>query len=199
MMPMTEFVPFLRLDLSQPGRLSALLALLLLPLLLLLAPAVQAQSQAPIDPEAGTAQVLAGMVSYVRWPQPQPQLQLCIIGVTRYAGALTEERLSTSSQRIRPRNLSDLSAGELAGCQLVYLGRLSEADNRKLLTLLLDRPVLSIAEIGVTCDAACMFCLKQQPGQGQVVFDANLDAIARSGLRVHPSVLQLSRRKPPQP
>jgi hypothetical protein len=32
-----------------------------------------------------------------------------------------------------------------------------------------------------------------------VSFEVNLDSVARSGVRIHPSVLQLSRRKPAAP
>ena len=32
-------------------------------------------------------------------------------------------------------------------------------------------------------------------GDEQVSFEVNLDSVARSGVRIHPSVLQLSRRK----
>ncbi|MCO2146029.1 YfiR family protein, partial [Pseudomonas aeruginosa] len=38
-----------------------------------------------------------------------------------------------------------------------------------------------------------MFCLNV--GGPRITFEANLDSIARSGVRVHPSVLKLARRQ----
>lgn len=172
---------------------------LVLVLVLMMVPTLPCRAQAESDGglrSAQTAQVVAGIASYVRWPQLQLQLQLCIVGTTYHAEALTEERLSNASQRITPRTLAAVNAAELAPCQMVYSGKLSEADYRKLLAQVVDRPILTFTEAGLPCDTGSMFCLKAR--DGQIAFDVNLDAIARSGLRVHPSVLQLARRKPPQ-
>uniref|UniRef100_UPI003137AACB YfiR family protein n=1 Tax=Variovorax sp. YR752 TaxID=1884383 RepID=UPI003137AACB len=44
------------------------------------------------------------------------------------------------------------------------------------------------------CSDGGMFCL--EPAAPSVRFGANLDAIARSGLRVHPMVLRIARGTP---
>lgn len=202
MMPMTapanRLAPSLRTaDAMRPGLLRVRRCLLAVLSWLMVAGPLPCHAQGDPDDAgrtADTARVVAGIISYVRWPQPQPQLQLCLVGLTRYAQQLTEERLSTPGQRITPRLVTDLTAAALEGCRLVYIGKLSEADYRKLLPQVVDHPVLSFTEADVSCDTGSMFCLKSR--DKQIAFDANLDAIARSGLRVHPSVLQLARRKP---
>jgi hypothetical protein len=47
------------------------------------------------------------------------------------------------------------------------------------------------------CAVGSAFCL--QISNDQAGFKVNLDSLARSGVRVHPNVLQLARKKgPPQ-
>jgi len=59
------------------------------------------------------------------------------------------------------------------------------------------RPVLSISEADDLCTVGSLFCLRVN--DEQVTFEVNLDSVARSGVRIHPSVLQLSRRRAVQP
>ena len=55
------------------------------------------------------------------------------------------------------------------------------------------QPLLSISERQELCQTDCMFCLDVR--DAGVGFETNLDAVARSGVRVNPRVLQLARRK----
>jgi len=57
--------------------------------------------------------------------------------------------------------------------------------------------VLSISEGGDQCTVGSLFCLRV--GDEQVSFEVNLDSVARRGVRSHPRVLQLSRRRAPAP
>jgi hypothetical protein len=70
-------------------------------------------------------------------------------------------------------------------------------ERRRLFASLTGHPVLSISEGGDQCTVGSLFCLRVS--DDQVSFDVNLDSVARSGVRIHPSVLQLSRRKPAAP
>lgn len=54
-------------------------------------------------------------------------------------------------------------------------------------------PQLDLAGLGV----GSLFCLRVE--DEQVSFEVNLDSVARSGVRIHPSVLQLSRRRAAAP
>ena len=76
---------------------------------------------------------------------------------------------------------------------------LSPSDARTLLTYPSDRQlvaaargngVLTIAEADPACRSQAMFCMVYEPRA--VSFRMNLDAIARSGLRVDPRVLRLA-------
>ena len=79
-----------------------------------------------------------------------------------------------------------------AACEVVYLGGLSDAERERVNTAVAGHPVLTIAEHDPSCTAGSMFCLNVD-GE-RVTFDINLDAVARSGVRVHPNVLSLARR-----
>ena len=77
------------------------------------------------------------------------------------------------------------------------MGKLTDDERRQLFASLTGRPVLSISESDDLCTVGSLFCLRVT--DDQVSFEVNLDSVARSGVRIHPSVLQLSRRKPAAP
>ena len=78
-------------------------------------------------------------------------------------------------------------------CDAVYIGKLTADERSRLFASLTGHPVLSISEGDDQCTVGSLFCLRV--GDEQVSFEVNLDSVARSGVRIHPSVLQLSRRK----
>ena len=79
----------------------------------------------------------------------------------------------------------------------ILFGKLSGDERSQLFASLIGHPVLSISEGGDQCTVGSLFCLRV--GDEQVSFEVNLDSVARSGVRIHPSVLQLSRRRAPEP
>jgi hypothetical protein len=79
----------------------------------------------------------------------------------------------------------------------VYIGKLTGDERSQLFASLTGRPVLSISESDDQCAVGSLFCLRVT--DDQVSFEVNLDSVARSGVRIHPSVLQLSRRKSAAP
>jgi hypothetical protein len=143
------------------------------------------------------AQFIAGISSYVRWPAVYPELQMCVVGDTKYASALLDGSASALVPRMRAKRIGAKSDVVSLECNLVYIGSLSNAERDKLLARLNGQPILSISEPEISCTVGSMFCLKFR--DGQISFDVNLDAIARSGLRVHPSVLQLARHRASSP
>lgn len=82
-------------------------------------------------------------------------------------------------------------------CDSVYVGKLSTEERNRLFNSLIGQPVLSISEGGDQCTVGSLFCLRVS--DNQVSFEVNLDSVARSGVKIHPSVLQLSRRRPAAP
>lgn len=183
------------------GRVVGCKQALLAGFLFVLSGVVFAQSQAPAgmaDQRAkSVTQVVLGILSYARWPIEPAQLRLCIVGPTEYTDDLVKgTTLATGRPVTVQRLLADNSsiAGE---CDAVYIGKLTQEERGRLFASLTGRPVLSISESDDQCTVGSLFCLRVS--DDQVSFEVNLDSVARSGVRIHPSVLQLSRRKPAAP
>nr|WP_285817206.1 YfiR family protein [Janthinobacterium kumbetense] len=155
----------------------------------------QAGAAADARRPAEVAQVLFGIVSYVRWPVARQEVRVCMVGAPRYGAAIVDTPASSLGQRIRVKIPALASAA--SECDVVYLGSLPEGEREHLLAQLIGKPILSVAEPGTSCTVGTMFCLRLN--EAQIGFDVNLDAIARSGLRVHPNALQIARRKGPPP
>ena len=160
------------------------------------APAPAASPASPASPaisshDSTVRQVVLGIVSFTRWPSIPVRLHLCVTGRPDYAAGLTDTLQAGSTvldvQRVR---FDDPALG--LACDVVYLGTLGDAQRARVRAALAGRPVLTIAEHDESCTAGAMFCLAVD-GE-RVTFDINLDAVARSGVRVHPNVLNLARR-----
>lgn len=141
---------------------------------------------------ANVAQVVLGILGYARWPvEPQP-LRVCVVGPTEYTDDLLKGPTMPSGTPIAARRLLAGDSRIPNECDAVYIGWLTAAQRSDLFAALQGHAVLSISEESDQCTVGSMFCL--QVSDAQVSFKVNLDSVARSGVRVHPSVLQLSRR-----
>ncbi|WP_422777005.1 YfiR family protein [Pseudomonas mediterranea] len=174
---------------------------LLASLLCLLSPVLMAETQEPTShaqmrAEAVT-QVVLGILSYARWPIEPTQLQLCIVGPTQYTDDLVKGTTQATGRTVSVRRLLADHPGIADECNAVYVGRLTADEHTQLFASLIGKPVLSISEGGDQCTVGSLFCLRV--GDEQVAFEVNLDSVARSGVRIHPSVLQLSRRRSTAP
>jgi hypothetical protein len=153
-----------------------------------------AQAQA-VEPAASSrstvAGVVAGIVSYTRWPGDASAIRLCTLGRGPSIDELLRAADIGSSQRTVDVRAVTSAAQAREGCQAVYVSGLGAAGGRELLQQLVGQPVLVLGEGLEFCSDGGMFCL--EPGAGSVRFNANLDAIARSGLRVNPLVLRIAR------
>ena len=183
------------------GRVVGCKQMLLAGVLCLLTGAVFAQAQNPgsmADQRAkAVTQVVLGILSYARWPVEPAQLRLCVVGPTEYTDDLVK---GTTQATGRPgtvqRYLAD-NPSIVDACDAVYIGKLTSDERSRLFASLTERPVLSISESDDQCTVGSLFCLRVS--DDQVSFEVNLDSVARSGVRIHPSVLQLSRRKSAAP
>ncbi|MEJ5863924.1 YfiR family protein [Pseudomonas farsensis] len=142
-------------------------------------------------------QVVLGILGYARWPNTPNPLRLCLVGPTEYADDLIKGNLQNSGQPLQVRRLLADDASVAQACDAVYIGKLDTAQRGRLFTTLTGQPVLSISEADDPCTVGSLFCLRVS--DQQVAFEVNLDSVARSGVRIHPSVLQLSRRRAVQP
>ncbi|WPN57320.1 MULTISPECIES: YfiR family protein [unclassified Pseudomonas] len=142
-------------------------------------------------------QVVLGILSYARWPVEPQQLRLCVVGPTEYTDDLVKGPTQATGRPVTVRRLLADNPAIAGECDAVYIGKLTSDERSQLFTSLTGRPVVSISEGGDQCTVGSLFCLRV--GDEQVSFEVNLDSVARSGVRIHPSVLQLSRRKPAAP
>ncbi|UQS16014.1 YfiR family protein [Pseudomonas sp. HS6] len=179
------------------GSKRALLAVLLC----MLTGVVAAQPQTPVGMAEQRAksvtQVVLGILSYARWPVEPAQLRLCIVGPTEYTDDLVKGTTQATGRPVTVRRLLADNPSIVSECDAVYIGKLTADERSRLFASLIGHPVLSISEGGDQCTVGSLFCLRV--GDEQVSFEVNLDSVARSGVRIHPSVLQLSRRKPAVP
>ena len=142
-------------------------------------------------------QVVLGILSYARWPVEPTQLQLCVVGPTQYTDDLLKGVTQSSGRPVHVRRVLANNPAITSDCNALYVGTLSDAERSQLFASLSGKAVLSISEQGDQCTVGSLFCLRV--GDEQVAFEVNLDSVARSGVRIHPSVLQLSRRKAVEP
>ncbi|TDG11070.1 YfiR family protein [Paraburkholderia guartelaensis] len=141
--------------------------------------------------DAAVRQVVLGIISFTRWPTPPERLHLCVTGRPDYAQGLVDTLQAGSTPlEVQHVQFDDSTLGTT--CQVVYLGELSASERQQVSAALAGHPVLTIAEHDPSCTAGSMFCLNVDVDR--VTFDINLDAVARSGVRVHPNVLNLARR-----
>ncbi|MHC8355937.1 YfiR family protein [Pseudomonas sp. LB3P81] len=170
-------------------------------ILCLLSGLVFAQAQTPpgmADQRAkAVTQVVLGILSYARWPVEPAQLRLCILGSTEYTDDLVKGTTQATGRPVTVRRLLAANRSIVGECDAVYIGKLTSEVRSRLFASLAGRPVLSISESDDQCTVGSLFCLRVS--DEQVSFEVNLDSVARSGVKIHPSVLQLSRRKPAAP
>lgn len=162
---------------------------------------VFAQAQTPpgmADQRAhSVTQVVLGILSYARWPVEPTQLRLCIVGPTEYTDDLVKGTTQATGRSVTVRRLLADNPSIVSECDALYIGKLTDEERSRLFASVTGRPVLSISESDDPCTVGSLFCLRV--GDEQVSFEVNLDSVARSGVRIHPSVLQLSRRKSAAP
>lgn len=173
--------------------------MLLVAVLCVVAPHTFAQASDPASLAAHRAQavtqVVLGILSYARWPVEPAQLRLCIVGPTQYTDDLIKGTTQATGRPVVVQRLLASHPDIVNACDSVYIGKLSADERSQLFTSLIGHPVLSISEGGDQCTVGSLFCLRVS--DEQVSFEVNLDSVARSGVRIHPSVLQLSRRRAP--
>jgi hypothetical protein len=138
-----------------------------------------------------TADVVWGILNYSRWPGPVRPLQLCSVADSTQTPALLTLPASAPAGRMLAVQQIPADAPPPTECDAIFLGGGPAAEAQ--LLGLIGRPVLSIGEGASFCSRGGMFCLVPRSGGGAPRIEVNLDTVARSGLRVHPQVLKLSR------
>lgn len=161
--------------------------------------AAAAGPAAPAVPEvtaqkAVTQRVLA-LIGYTRWPAMPDPYRLCIVGDARHTALLQSQDRETRGYPLVARTFAE-SAAPTADCDVLYLGAMARPVREDILANWAGKAVLTVGE-DEECAGALMFCLAVR-GDG-VSMRANLDSIARAGVRVNANVLNLfGRRKSPE-
>jgi YfiR/HmsC-like len=153
--------------------------------------------QGPQAPAAGAGRgalvtVVAGIVAYTRWPTENPSIRLCTMGQGRSVDDLLRSAELGSVQRSVSVRAASSAAEASKECDAIFVGRVDIGVSRDVLQRSIGRPVLMLGENAEFCSDGGMFCLEQNTAS--IKFQANLDAIARSGLRVNPLVLRIARQ-----
>lgn len=140
----------------------------------------------------GTAELVSAILGYTAWPgRERTSVVLCVSRAAPEAAAILSQ---AQQQRLRwPLVGRGIEVDEPppAACDAIYFEGWQAQAQRQALRGLAGRPVLSIGSGSEFCSDGGLFCLA--PGSAGLRFEVNLDAVARSGLRVHPQVLRLAR------
>lgn len=138
--------------------------------------------------------IVSGIISYSRWPEEIAPSKACIIGPTQYAQALIGQGTNRNSYTWHHYPESD--HWDVESCDIIYIGLLGSAERGSFLSGTVGKPVLSISEYDPRCDGGSLICLNLE--DAVTSFQVNLDAVARSGIRIHPQVLKLGRELGPE-
>lgn len=134
--------------------------------------------------------IVSGIISFARWPALSGAPQLCVFSSARH---LTFPASPTATvlpfSVVFLNNDADLARNR---CDAIYFGDQSPQQQTELLAMKEGKAVLSMAENNPDCTTGAAFCLIFNTDHP--MFSVNLDSLARSGVRVSPDVLLLSRK-----
>lgn len=150
----------------------------------------------PVTTNAGrttVSRIVTGIVSYTRWPAETTSIRLCTLGHGRGVDELLGTAdLGPASRSVQVHAADSFDSAKRA-CDAIYVGAVDGKVIRDHLQGTLGLPILTIGEDPDFCSDGGMFCL--QPDAADMRFTVNLDAVARSGLRVNPWVLRIARNR----
>ena len=144
------------------------------------------------DASVAIARMILGIVGYARWPAGVDSHRVCLASDRLETRAIGDRLLALGVRAISVQWLGSDSGQWAANCDVAYLENLPDGRRKSVLGQTLGRPVLTISGGDPLCAGGSLFCLEL--AGDEIVLKANLDSIARSGIRVNPKVLQLAQR-----
>lgn len=132
--------------------------------------------------------IVSGIISFTHWPGLVHPPLLCVLPSSRHL-SVPATAVGTAYRVDYLVSENDLLTRQ---CDAVYFGEQSPQQQVQLLEQINNRPVLTIAENNPECTIGASFCLIFH--KDKTVFSVNLDSLARSGVKVNPEVLLLSRK-----
>ncbi|MEK6542034.1 MAG: YfiR family protein [Pseudomonadota bacterium] len=142
----------------------------------------------PDGPAIATAEMVTSIISYSRWDNSPQTIRLCVTGTSATVGRIESQRLR-DGRNIVVVHLAP-SAASPTSCEVIYIGQMAPPDRARLINRL-GNSTLTLTDADPNCDYGAAFCL-HSTSQG-LTFDLNIDAVARSRIRVDPRVLRLGR------
>ena len=160
---------------------------------LLVAGPVLGDSHATAGEYEVKAAFIFNFVKFTTWPREADRngpMRLCIAGRDPF-GPLLESTIGEKTVRgrrfsIRRRALTD----DLTGCQIVFVGDGDSGERLQLLESLKGHPILTVGDSDRFANEGGMVGFFEK--QRRIRFAVNLDATARSDIRVSSKLLQLA-------
>jgi len=156
---------------------------------------VRASAQEPRSEAAVKGAFVYNFGKFVAWPAElngEEPFAVCVLGrpdafqdaVMALAGRTVQRRT------IAPRRLQ--RAEEAAGCQILVIGQSQSRRVDAILRTVQDQAVLTVSDIEGFAASGGMLGLLT--AGGRVVFEVNVGAAQRAGLRLSPQLIALGRR-----
>lgn len=143
-------------------------------------------------PAIAAADVVAGILSYTRWPTDTGPVRLCVAGGSPLAARMGARTLVSGRALVVSRRTPGALPGE--GCDAVYVGGVPPRELERIARASAGQAIVTITDADADCGSGMMLCLRHV--NGGMSFDLNIDAVSRSRVRIDPRVLSLSRGRP---
>ncbi|WP_244175477.1 YfiR family protein [Xenorhabdus vietnamensis] len=142
--------------------------------------------------EENVARVVSGILSYAHWPATSDPLRLCLVPPSNYISVLTHTNMISDHTELQVETLTFNVEQLIEKCDAIYYGQIEPQLQQQVANRQNGKPLLTISENNPNCEIGSAFCLNIN--NTQATFSLNLDILTRSGVRVHPNVLQLARK-----
>lgn len=140
------------------------------------------------------AALLLGIVDYTRWPRTEVPAVICVTHGGMHGGRLTPGVMHwpATLRRVTVRHVPPDEALP-DECEVMLFEGWTALAMREAIRATAQRPVLTLGFGSDFCSDGGMVCFTQATAGW--AFEINTDAVARSTLRIHPRVLQLTRKR----
>ncbi|MDX7991837.1 YfiR family protein [Xenorhabdus sp. psl] len=142
--------------------------------------------------DENVTRVVSGIISYTHWPATRTALRLCLVPPSNYISVLAHINMVSDHTELQIETLNFNVEQLIERCDVIYYGQVDPQLQQLVISQKNDKPLLTIAESNPLCEIGSAFCLNID--NTQATFSLNLDILTRSGIRVHPNVLQLARK-----
>jgi hypothetical protein len=156
-------------------------------------PSTEPGVQVAAQERPGIVETVRGILGYARWPTEPNPIRVCVLGNNLPATKLLASGMADLGERKLTVLQPDTEVGLAQRCDALFVAANSPLPWRKVFEQVNGQPVLTLCERSPACVTGSMFNLDISP-QDHVQFEVDIDAVARSGVRVNPQVLRLGRR-----